>query len=191
MSRRLDGKDGTIVKDQTFDFDYEKTSNRLVKDLMRDLDLSVEQASAIAGNLAVETGDFSKLQEVLTKERKNKGHKGGRGIAQWTDTSKAENRRTRFESWSLENGLDPNSYEANYGYLLKEFTTTDPVIGNIGKNTIKKIKKTDNVEDAAEIVSSYFLRPGIPHLKKRKAKAKDIYTRNRRMYSPRPMLRPE
>jgi hypothetical protein len=191
MSRsRLDGKDGTIVQNQTFDFDYETTSNKLVKDLMKDLDLTLTQASALVGNLAVETADFEKLQETLTKERKGKGHKGGKGFAQWTDTSKKSNRRTRFESWALKNGLDPNSYEANYGYLIKELTTTDPVIGNMGKNTINKLKKADSINRATRIVMDGYLRPGIPHLKKRQDRASDIYTRNRRAYSPRPMLRP-
>jgi len=190
MSRRLDGKDGTIAQNQTFDFSYETTSNKLVKDLMKDLDLTLTQASALVGNLAVETADFEKLQETLTKERKGKGHKGGKGFAQWTDTSKKSNRRTRFESWALKNGLDPNSYEANYGYLIKELTTTDPVIGNMGKNTIKKLKNADSINRATRIVMDGYLRPGIPHLKKRQNRASDIYTRNRRAFSPRPMLRP-
>lgn len=146
--------------------EFEETASRLTTDLMRDFDLTEEQASAIVGNLAVESANFQTLQETQPLVR---GSRGGYGYAQWTGP-----RRRAFESWAEENGLDPSSYEANYGYLKKELSETDDVIGNIGRNTIARLRETDNLEDATTLVMEYYLRPGIPHAARRQASAQQI-----------------
>lgn len=143
-------------------------SNKLTKDLMKDFDLTKEQASAFVGNLAVESMDFKQLQEMKPLVE---GSKGGFGFAQWTG-----DRRVAFEKWSKKNDLDPRSYEANYGYLKKELSSKDPVIGNIGVNTISKLKETNSIEEATTLVSEYYLRPGVPHLDRRQAKSKAVYS---------------
>lgn len=161
-------------------FEYKDTSIKLVNDLMRDFNLTRIQASAFVGNLATETDGFKSLQEYKPVV---KGSKGGYGFAQWTDE-----RRKAYEKWTDENGLDPSSYEANYGYLKEELTNTQKgTIENIGKNTIKRLKEIDNIEDATELVQDYYLRPGIKHTSKRKNYANDIFN----MFSLRPKARPK
>ena len=145
---------------------YKDIATRLVSDFMTDFDLTKEQAAALAGNLAFETSDFSTLQEVNPMV---KGSKGGTGYAMFTG-----DRRVAFEKWVEDNELDPSSYEANYGYLKKELSEKDDVIGNIGKKTIQKLKDSDTLEDATSIVEEYYLRPGIPHSERRQDKAKDV-----------------
>lgn len=154
---------GDVKKNSLYDI-----SNKLTKDLMKDFDLTKEQAAAFVGNLAVESLDFKQLQEMKPLV---KGSRGGFGFAQWTG-----DRRTAFEKWAKKNDLDPRSYEANYGYLKKELSSKDPVIGNIGVNTVNKLKETNSIEEATTLVSEYYLRPGIPHLDRRQAKSKAVYS---------------
>ena len=149
------------------DFEYRDTSRRLVDDLMKDFDLTKVQAAALAGNLAQETGEFKFLQE---KKPTVKGSRGGYGFAQWTGP-----RRKAYENWAEENGLDVNTYEANYGYLKEELENRQKgTIESMGIKTIENLKKMDDIEDATQYVSEYFLRPGIPHMDKRKEYAKEI-----------------
>jgi len=145
---------------------YYDLATRLSNDLMRDFDLTKEQAAAFVGNLAVETGNFKYAQEISPK-----AGRGGYGIAQWTG-----DRREAFENWAASNNLDINSYEANYGYLKKELSGKDPIIGNIGVNTIRDLKQMDTVESAAEFVSNYFLRPGTPKMKERLSSARSVFS---------------
>lgn len=148
------------------DFEFEPTSKRLVEDLKKDFDLTTMQASAIVGNLATETDNFNTLQEYKPLVE---GSRGGYGFAQWTGP-----RRKRYEAWAKENNLDPSTYEANYGYLKYELSNTDPEIGNMGKNTIKRLKKATNLNEATSIVMKGYLKPGVPHLDKRQKSAAAI-----------------
>ena len=139
---------------------FEDVSKRLVSDLMRDFDLNKVQAVALAGNLAYESANFQTMQEVLSSERKRKGQRGGLGYVQWTDTSKKNNRRTKFEEFANVNDLSTSSYDANYGYLKKELSERMPgTLENMGKNMIKKLKGADNLEEAVKIVMAGYLRP--------------------------------
>jgi hypothetical protein len=156
-------KAGKVKNNSLYDM-----SNKLTKDLMKDFDLTKEQAAAFVGNLAVESMDFKQLQEMKPLV---KGSRGGFGFAQWTG-----DRRVAFEKWAKKNDLDPRSYEANYGYLKKELSSKDPVIGNIGVNTISKLKETNSIEEATTLVSEYYLRPGVPHLDRRQAKSRAVYS---------------
>jgi hypothetical protein len=98
-----------------------------------------------------------------------KGSRGGYGFAQWTGT-----RRKMFEEWSKENELDPNSYEANYGFLKFELSSPNNEIGNMGVNTIKKLKGTKDLDTATSVVMNEYLRPGIPHEEKRKKRSSQV-----------------
>jgi hypothetical protein len=145
---------------------YYDVATRLSNDLMEDFGLSREQAAGFVGNLAHETGNFKFIQELSPK-----AGRGGYGFAQWTG-----DRREAFEGWAKSNDLDINSYEANYGYLKKELTTRDNIIGSIGVNTIDKLKEAQTVEDAAKLVSDYYLRPGKPMMNKRLSSARSVFS---------------
>jgi hypothetical protein len=157
--------------------DFESTVTRLTKDLMKDFGLKEFQAAALAGNLAFESGNFKQLQEVKPLIP---GSKGGYGFAQWTD-----GRRKQFENYidgeapgSQKQPINPASYAANYGFLKKEFTDkNNKELGSIGINTIKRLKKTKNIEDANYLVYDYFLRPDsrYTHADQRLDRSKKVY----------------
>lgn len=123
--------------------------NRLMADLQRDFGFTREQAAGIAGNLAHESAGFQTLQEIKPMVP---GSRGGWGFAQWTGP-----RRRAFEKWAEEAGLDPRSYEANYGFLKYEMTDTWE------KRAVDKVRRTSTPAEAAQVFSSTFLRPGIAH----------------------------
>ncbi len=133
----------------------------LVRDLMRDFNLTEAQAAGFVGNLDHESGGFKSLQEIKPVVE---GSRGGYGYAQWTGP-----RRRAFEAWAAQNGLDPASYEANYGFLKYELTQTPE--GAV----IDKLRGANDPETAARIVSETFLRPGIPHMKSRVSRAMNYY----------------
>lgn len=133
------------------------TGYRLIEDMIDEFGLTRAQAAGFVGNLDYETGGFKFMQEI---EPLVPGSRGGFGFAQWTGP-----RRKQFENWSKENSLDLASYEANKGYLFHELKNTSE--GRV----LDDLRATDNPEEAAKIVSEKFLRPGIPNLGQRIARA--------------------
>ena len=119
---------------------------RLMADLQKDFGLTDFQAAGIAGNLALETGNFRQLQEIAPL----KGSRGGIGYAQWTGK-----RRTAFEAYA--NGADLTTYDVNYGFLAMELSS-----GSESK-IIERILKTKTLEQASNIFMRRFLRPHPQH----------------------------
>lgn len=137
--------------------DPSQIGQQLMTDLMRDFGLTAAQAAGVVGNLDHESGGFKSLQEI---DPTVEGSRGGYGYAQWTGP-----RRRAFEAWAAENGLDPASYEANYGFLKHELTDTPE--GAV----IEKLRGANSPDEAATVFSETFLRPGIPHMGSRVARA--------------------
>lgn len=133
------------------------TARMLMGDLQNDFKLSRDQAAGFVGNLAHESGGFSKLQEIAPLIP---GSRGGYGYAQWTGP-----RRREFEAYAGQQGLDPASYEANYGNLKRELTAT-PEAG-----VLRNLRRAPDAETAARVVQDEFLRPGIPHTGSRVSQA--------------------
>ncbi len=131
----------------------QQIAGRLMSDLMRDFGLTRPQAAGFVGNLAHESGGFNTLQEISPLIP---GSRGGYGYAQWTG-----GRRRQYERWSRERGLNPASYEANYGFLKHELTNTQE------RSVLTQLRKARSAREAALIVRRKFLRPGIPHDKSR------------------------
>lgn len=134
------------------------TGFRLLADLQRDFGLTRPQAAGIVGNCDHETGGFKFMQEIKPVVP---GSRGGYGICQWTGP-----RRRAFEAWAAKMGLSLQSYAANYGFLKHELTSTSE------SRVIPKLKAVSTAEDAASVFSRTFLRPGIPHMASRIARAK-------------------
>jgi hypothetical protein len=128
--------------------------------LQKDLGISVEQAAGIFGNLSVETGGFTLLQE---KNPIVAGSRGGYGWMQWTGP-----RRRAYEAWAQANNLNPADDETNYRYLVKE-TMTDE------KASLSALKRTTSPETAAKSFCEKNLRPGIPHIERRQTEARKAY----------------
>jgi peptidoglycan hydrolase-like protein with peptidoglycan-binding domain len=109
--------------------------------LIRDFDLSVDQAAAILGNLGHESAGFTAWQE-----RNPRGGRGGWGWAQWTG-----DRRVKFEEWARRNGLGLKSDEANYGYLRFELLGPE-------SSAIAALKKTTSLEEGVRVFEQHFER---------------------------------
>jgi hypothetical protein len=126
-----------------------KTAARLVSDLMRELDLTREQALGLVGNLAHESAGFKDLTE------NGVGGKGGYGYAQWTGS-----RRKEFESFAKKEGLKPSSYEANLGFMVKELRGKE-------SGALRRIRQAETADQAASVAMKSYFRPGTPHLDRR------------------------
>lgn len=121
----------------------------LASDLQRDLGLTREQAIGLVGNLAMESRGFQTLQEINPTVA---GSRGGYGYAQWTGP-----RRVAFENYARERHLAPDSYAANYGFLVNELTGSH-------QNVLRLLRGADSVAQAAAIARDRYLIPGIPHV---------------------------
>lgn len=125
----------------------------LMFDLQKDFGLTEAQAAGVVGSLAHESAGFQTLQELAPVVP---GSRGGFGYAQWTGP-----RRRAFEEYVAANGLDPNSYEANYGFLAHELKNTPE-----GK-VLRGLRNAASADDATQVFTAQFLRPGIVHLDSR------------------------
>jgi len=116
--------------------------------LRADFSLSAQDANAIIGNLAHETGGFEHFQE---KNPTVAGSRGGFGWAQWTGS-----RRRAFEAYCSRNDLDPYSDKANYGWLWVELTGPE-------KKAIPAVKKAKGLPAKVKAFEKSFERAGTKH----------------------------
>jgi hypothetical protein len=126
--------------------------------LMKDFDLSLNDAVAIVGNAGHESGGFKSLQE---KKPVVPGSRGGYGIMQWTGS-----RRREYEAYCKRNSLDPANMMSNYMFLFVELK------GWEGDNALPALKAAPTLEKKVESFMLKFLRPGTPHLDSRQVWAK-------------------
>lgn len=133
-------------------------TSQIMADLQRDFDFTPEQAAGIVGNLAHETMNFERMQEISPR-----AGEGGWGWAQWTG-----DRRDNFEEWADERGLARDSYEANYGFLKHELETTE-------KRTVDKVKAADTPEKAAVAFEKAFERAGVKSYDERERYAREAF----------------
>lgn len=139
----------------------EPIGTRLMSDLQEVLGITKAQAAGIVGNFDHETGGFKYLQELNPTVP---GSKGGRGFAMWTGP-----RRKAFESWSAENNLDPDSYDASFGFFVHEVQNTSE------GRFMEALEKTTTAEQAAKVFSRNYLRPGKPMMNKRVSASTNYY----------------
>lgn len=107
--------------------------------LQADLGLTPEQAAGILGNLGQESG----LQAINERNPLVPGSRGGFGWAQWTGS-----RRTQFEAWAANRGLDVKSDEANYGFLAHE-------LRNGQSRHLEALRQAKTPEEAARAFFPY------------------------------------
>ncbi len=139
----------------------EPIGTRLMSDLQEVLGITKAQAAGIVGNFDHETGGFKYLQELNPTVP---GSKGGRGFAMWTGP-----RRKAFESWSAENNLNPDSYDASFGFFVHEVQNTSE------GRFMEALEKTTTAEQAAKVFSRNYLRPGKPMMNKRVSASTNYY----------------
>lgn len=138
------------------DLTFRAKAPGIMRRLMADLQIGEEDAAAMLGNFGVETGGFSLLYEV-GKPRARQGF----GWAQWTGS-----RRDDFERWAAQKGLDPESDEANYGFLLHELTNTWE------KRALPALRAAVGIEAKTLSFMKLYERPGTSHADRRVAMAR-------------------
>mgnify|MGYP007071565300 CR=1 FL=1 len=129
---------------------------RIMSDLMRDYGLTAAQAAGIVGNLSHESNNFRDMQEIGQPSGR-----GGYGWAQWTNSGGA-NRRTAFFDFAKANGLDPNSYEANYRFL----TEGEP---NEWGPALNAVRRANTASDAMMAFERKYERAGVKAYNSRQA----------------------
>jgi hypothetical protein len=133
-----DGGEKQTFAGKTFNEKAPGVMNRL----MKDFNLSKEEAAVVLGNLGHESAGFTAFKE---------GNNGpGRGWAQWTDRG----RKARFFQYAKENGFDPKSDEANYGFLKWELEHTH-------KNAIEGLKSAKTFDEKMRVFEQAFEGAGI------------------------------
>jgi uncharacterized protein (TIGR02594 family) len=132
---------------------FEAKCLRFMRPLMAKFQLSAEQAAGVFGNLGTESDGFTAFHEY----GQPKG-KGGYGWAQWTSSP----RREGFFTYATDNGYDPASDEASYGYLCQELETTE-------KSTIAALRATEvnTIEKAVDVFEENYERAGKPNMPSR------------------------
>lgn len=117
--------------------------------LMKDMNISQEDAAAIVGNLIHESAGLK--PDINEKNPVVPGSRGGYGWAQWTGS-----RRREFESFAKENNLDIKSDEANYQFLVHELRSSE-------SKSIDAIKNAQGVEAKTVAFEKAYERAGIKH----------------------------
>lgn len=114
--------------------------------LMRDVGVTDFQAGGILGNIGHECAGMTKLHQI-----------GGSAIgwAQWDGA-----RKSAFAAWCARKGLDWQSDEANYRYLVLELLTSE-------KAALDALKATGTLGGATTTFEEKFERAGVPALMSR------------------------
>lgn len=124
--------------------EFKDKSVLIMDNLMKDFQLTPEQAAGVMGNLGHESGGLKQMQEIGQKSGR-----GGLGWAQWTG-----DRRKKFEAYAASKGLDTSSDEANYGYLKEELTNGSE------KGAIDKVRQSKDLKGAVYNFERGFERSG-------------------------------
>lgn len=119
----------------------------------------VNAAIALVGNSRVESGWNPGINEVSPLVP---GSRGGFGLWQHTGP-----RRRQLESFAAQRGTDPSDVDTQLDFVVWE-------LGNTETRARDRIYGAQSVDDAARLVSTEFLRPGIPHLDRRIAAAREV-----------------
>ena len=109
-------------------------------------------AMGFVGNYTVESGLNTGINEISPTVP---GSRGGFGLAQWTGP-----RRRQFESFAKSKGKPLNDLDVQLDFTAWELANTE-------KRAAGRIYGAKTPEDAARLISTEFLRPGIPHLDRR------------------------
>jgi hypothetical protein len=122
-----------------FEGGFAAKSAKLTSDLMKDLGLTREQAAGLVGNLAHESAGLNiNIEEKVANKHGTKGY----GLAQWTDNPPGKGRRTQLANFAANSGLEINSYEAQYKFLVQELQTTE-------SRALRLIRSAKTPEEAA------------------------------------------
>ena len=125
--------------------DTQKTFSKVVKDLAKEFEIPEYIARGMAAEAAYESGGFRVMQEGAPVVP---GSRGGYGYNQWTGP-----RRVAFERFAQQQGLSPDSYDANIGFWKTELRSPE------NKAYMARLAKAKDAYEAAQITRNMFLRP--------------------------------
>jgi hypothetical protein len=127
---------------------FKTKAPRIMRDLIKEFDITETDAAAIVGNLGHECAGFTIMQEIKPTVA---GSKGGYGWAQWTGP-----RRRAFEKFAAERNLSVNTDAANYGFLVYELKNTET-------KAIPATKAAKTLEDKVKAFEKSYERAGVKH----------------------------
>ena len=130
---------------------FNEQAPEVMNKLMKDFNLTKEQAAGIVGNLGHESGGL----QAGIQEKGMKSGRGGLGWAQWTGT-----RRTAFEKYLKETGQEASDPNANYGFLKKELETTH-------KGALKAVKNSTDTRGSMVAFEKHYEAAGVKHFESR------------------------
>ncbi|MFM0733725.1 phage tail tip lysozyme [Paraburkholderia sediminicola] len=140
----------------------QQVAGQYVNNLMQDFNLTKPQAEGIVANLWHESGGMnSGINQggAIGQPSGNMAddNANGYGIAQWGGS-----RKEGLINYAKQNGLDPSSQAANYGYLKQELETTQ-------SGAISAVKNTSTAQDATQAFCNSFEKPSDPEMSSRLA----------------------
>ncbi|NRF67834.1 hypothetical protein HLB44_12645 [Aquincola sp. S2] len=143
-------------------------AKNVAEQLQKDFGFTPEQAAGIAGNLWHESdGMNANVNEYAYAGNEPYGQPNstdkGYGWAQWS-----YDRKPQFINWCKENGLDPASPAANYGFIKHELENNESA-------TVDAVKGTSTPEDAATMWRKVYERAEDPQDTKRTTAARILY----------------
>jgi Phage tail lysozyme len=144
-----------------------KVSEQYIGNLQADFGLTREQAIGIVANLSHESlGMNSGITQGggigSPSSNMNDDNANGYGIAQWGGS-----RKEALIAFAKENGLDPSSQAANYGFLKQE-------LSGEYKGAIDAVKNTDSSQDATQAFCKAFEKPSDPQMELRLQIAREL-----------------
>lgn len=151
--------------------DIIKTQNYIYNKLIT-AGLTPNAAKGIVANLTYESDNFSALEERAPNKRGTRGL----GLAQWTNSKEAP-RRTAFEDFLKERGVDASDLDANIEFLVSELEGEQGY--QVGTSIQDLNTHSDSVADASMRVLTKFERPqdqSEEHNAKRLQRSQDFLT---------------
>jgi len=130
--------------------------------LQKDFGLKRHQALGAVANLGYESHAFQWMKQRLKGGNEWLSQKAGRGWAQWSGK-----RHQQFIDYAFQQGLGPDSPEANYGFLKHE-------LGGEFRHVIQRLRHARSLVAATRIFEQDYEGAGKPHLGARLTFAKHL-----------------
>ncbi|ABC30312.1 conserved hypothetical protein [Hahella chejuensis KCTC 2396] len=169
-----------MPKGRLSDSEGKEVAMQVMDNLIKDFGLTPEQAAGVVGNLYMESdgmnphiNQYSQFSQGASDPRAfgnptndRVQDSTGYGWAQW-----GESRKDGLIAFAENNGMDPGSAAANYGFLKHELSSTSE------SAVIGKLKQTDSVADAMVVFRQDFERAAVGSSadQERLNKANEIY----------------
>lgn len=117
---------------------FQENAPKLMNDLMKDYQLSKEQAAAIAGHWGHESAGLN--PGINERNPLIPGSRGGYGLAQWTGP-----RRKALEKFAADNNMPVDSYDTQYAFFKKEISESKS-----NQKIIQNVRQSKTTDEAMQ-----------------------------------------